>query len=230
VSQIGTLRERPLHASLKQWYATAGDLIEVPVDGYSIDIVRGDLLIEIQTRGFSMMKRKVAALLAAGHRLRIVHPVAVDRWIVNIGSDGSLLTRRRSPRHGGVADLFTELVSFPGLLAEPGLEIEVLLTAQEEVRHRVEGRCWRRKGWTVVERRLVDVIDRLLLTSPDDLAQLLPPPVPARFTTVDLATGIGRPRRVAQQMAYCLKAAGVIGIVGKRGHSVEYELAASRFS
>ena len=48
---IGTLRERPLHASLKRWYAEPGDRAEVAVDGYVIDLVRGDLLIEVQTRG-----------------------------------------------------------------------------------------------------------------------------------------------------------------------------------
>ena len=56
---IGTLREKPLHASLKRWYTQTGDRVEVRVDGFVIDIVRDDLLIEVQTRGFSSMKRKV---------------------------------------------------------------------------------------------------------------------------------------------------------------------------
>jgi hypothetical protein len=33
------------------------DRFEVPVDGFVIDIVRDDLLIEIQTRNFSSLKR-----------------------------------------------------------------------------------------------------------------------------------------------------------------------------
>jgi hypothetical protein len=44
---IGTLNEKPLHAALKQWYAEPEDRIEAPVDGFTVDIVRGDLLIEI---------------------------------------------------------------------------------------------------------------------------------------------------------------------------------------
>jgi hypothetical protein len=62
------LREKPLHASLKLWCATDGDLFEEPVDGFVIDVVSDDLLIEIQTGGFSSMKRKLKALLAADHR------------------------------------------------------------------------------------------------------------------------------------------------------------------
>lgn len=222
---IGTLREKPLHASLKDWYAQAGDLIEVPVDGYVIDIVRDDLLIEIQTRGFSSMKGKVEALLAAGHRLRIVHPVAVDRTIVRVGDDGTILGRRRSPKHGDAVDLFSELVSFPALVGHSGLEFEVVLTDQEEYRRHVPGKAWRRKGWTVMERRLAHVHRSVRITSRHDLTGLLPGGLPETFTTADLASALGRSRRSAQQMAYCLREAGCLVVVGKRANAIAYQVA-----
>jgi hypothetical protein len=100
VPHIGTLREKPLHASLKRWYARPGDGIEVPVDGFVIDLVRENLLIEVQTRGFSSMKQKATALLDHGYRLRIVHPIPVDKWIVKVDADDTVLSRRRSPKHG----------------------------------------------------------------------------------------------------------------------------------
>ncbi len=37
MSGIGLLNEKPLHASLKEWYAQPGDQFEVPVDGFVID-------------------------------------------------------------------------------------------------------------------------------------------------------------------------------------------------
>jgi hypothetical protein len=225
---IGILRERHLHASVKQWYAEPGDLVEVPVDGHVIDLVRGDLLIEIQTRGFAGMKPKVTRLLEGGHALRIVHPIAVDRWIVQVDADGVALTRRRSPRHGIAADIASELMSFPELIASPGFEIEVLLTIEEEYRHLVPGRCWRRRGWTVLERRLVDVVDRVVVAGPDGLRELLPASLPEPFTTEDLALRLRRPRRVAQHFAYCLARIGVIEAVGKRGHSVAYRTRPTR--
>lgn len=46
---IGRLNEGPLHAALKRWCARPGDRLEAVVDGYVIDIVRADLLLEIQT-------------------------------------------------------------------------------------------------------------------------------------------------------------------------------------
>jgi hypothetical protein len=196
----------------------------VPVDGYVIDLVRGDRLIEVQTRGFAGMKPKVQALLERGHRLRVVHPIAVDRWIVQVEADGTFLTRRRSPRHGALADIASELITFPELLAAPGFEIEVLLTTEEEYRHLVPGMCWRRRGWTVLERRLVGVLDRVVLAGPPDLVRLLPEGLPEIFTTADLAARLGRPRRVAQHAAYCLAKSGVIENVGKRGHAVVYRV------
>jgi hypothetical protein len=116
---IGTLRERPLHAALKRWYARPGDRIEAAVDGYVVDLVRGDLLIEIQTRGFATLRAKLTDLLERGHRVRVVHPIAVDRWLIRIDGGGSVLTRRRSPRHGALVDIASELVSFPHLVAHP---------------------------------------------------------------------------------------------------------------
>lgn len=222
---IGTLREKPLHASLKRWYARTGDRVEVPVDGYVIDLVRGPLLIEVQTRGFSAMRPKVEALLARGHRMRVVHPIAVDRWIVQVAENGVVMGRRRSPRHGLAADLAIELVSCAQLLLDPGFEIEVLLTAEEEVRRHVPGRCWRRRGWMVMERRLIDVVERVVIARPADLLALLPDGLPDPFTTADVAAQLGRPRRMAQQLAYCLRTVGLIEAVSRRANAAEYRVA-----
>ena len=224
VPHIGTLREKPLHASLKRWYARPGDRVEVPVDGFVIDLVREELLIEVQTRGFSSMKQKAIALLGLGHRVRIIHPIPVDKWIVKLDADGTVLSRRRSPKHGSPTDVFAELVSFPDLLAHPQLEVEVLLTIEEEYRRYTPDRSWRRKGWTVVERRLIEVTDTLLLRHAEDLIGLLPDDLPETFTTADLAEKLGRPRRAAQQMAYCLRKVGAIVAVGKHGPAIEYRV------
>jgi hypothetical protein len=221
---IGTLREKPLHASLKRWYARPGDRIEVPVDRFVIDLVREDLLIEIQTRGFSSMKQKLADLLDLGHHVRIVHPIPLNKWIVKVDADGNVLSRRRSPRHGDPTDVFAELVSFPGLVTDPHLEIHLILTHEEEWRRHTPNRSWRRKGWMVMERRLIDVVDTLMISGPEGLARLLPEDLPEPFTTEDLATALGRTRRAAQQMAYCLRATGVVAPVGKVGNAVQYQV------
>lgn len=222
---IGTLREKPLHASLKEWCARPGDRFEVPVEGFVVDVVRDELLIEIQTRGFSSMKKKLAALLEAGHSVRIVYPVAMDRWLVKLDDDGTVLDRRKSPKHGGFVDVFSELVSIPTFVDDPRFEVEVVLVAEEEYRVHEPGKAWRRKGWTVLERRLLDVLESKRLASGTDLVGLMPNGIPEVFTTADLSVRLGRSRRLAQQMAYCLRETGALEVVGKTGNALNYRVA-----
>ena len=207
--------------------ARPGDQVEVPVDRFVIDLVRDGLLIEIQTRGFSSMKRKVTDLLDLGHDVRIVHPIAIDRWIVKMDAAGEVLGRRRSPRHGAPTDVFAELVSFPDLIGHPHLGIDLVMTEEEEVRTHTPGKSWRRNGWSVVERRLLEVTDTFVLSAMEDYARLLPAALPDPFTTADLATALARPRRSAQQMTYCLREAGLITIVGKTGNAILYSRASA---
>jgi hypothetical protein len=221
---IGTLNEKPLHAALKAWCAQPGDQFELSVDGFVADIVRGDLLIEIQTRHLVAMKRKLLRLIDA-HPLRLVHPVPAEKWIVRVGEDGeTILGRRKSPLRGTVEHVFAELVSFPGLLAHPNFTLEVLLIREEEIRYRDEGqsgrRNWRRKGWATRERRLLEVVSSHVIATPADAASLLPAGLPQPFTAADLAAALGQPVWLSRKMVYCLREMGVLTVVGKRGRSV----------
>jgi len=218
------LREKPLHAALKKWCAEDGDRFEANVDRYVIDVVRDDLLIEIQTRGFSSMKRKLRRLLDLGYRVRIVHPIPVTKTIVRLGDNGEILGRRRSPKHGSALDIFAELVSFPDLAAHPNLEIRVVMTAEDEYRRHEDDKAWRRNGWVVQERRLTEIEAVVDISGPADLLDLLPDGLPDRFTTADIATAAGCTRRLAQQAAYCLRHIAAIEATGTSGRAVEYRL------
>jgi hypothetical protein len=219
---IGTLNEKPLHAALKRWYARPNDHLEVAVDGYVIDIVRGDLLVEIQTRNFASIKQKLIDL-AAHYPVRLVYPIASEKWIVRLEKDGHRsLGRRKSPKRGNLLEVFAELVSFPQLLSRPNFSLHVLLIQEEEVRRFDGRRGWRRRGWVTHQRRLLKVVDQRLFEAPADLLTLVPPSLDEPFTTSELAAAITRPRWLAQKMAYCLRKMGAIAPSGKRGNSILY--------
>jgi hypothetical protein len=221
-NKIGSLNEKPLHAALKSWYAEEGDQFEVPVEGYVIDIVRGELLIEIQTRGFCSLKVKLNRLVRS-HALRLVYPIPQEKWIVKVSGDGqSPINRRKSPKRGRTEHVFSELVSFPSLLENPNFSLEVLLIQEEEFRRFDGRRAWRRKGWVTHERRLLRVVDRHRYRTPAEMAALIPRDLGQPFTTSDLAVSLAQPRRIAQQMAYCLREMGVIVRVGKQGNALVY--------
>lgn len=221
MNAIGTLNEKPLHASLKQWYAQPGDRFEVGTDGYCIDIVRGDLLIEIQTKGLAALRKKLTALLER-HPVRLVYPIAVEKWIVMRDAAGAVLRRRKSPKRGIAEDLFSELVSIPALLANPNFSLDILLIDEEETREeRAPRRRWM-KPWIRDGRRLIDVRENRLISSPEELAAFLPAALPRRFTTRDIAAAARIPRWLAQKMAYCLRALRTIRQTGKVGNAIIY--------
>ena len=220
--QIGLLNEKPLHAALKAWYAGENDQVEVKVDGFIIDIVQGDLLVEIQTRNFNAMKRKLVELTKT-HAVRLVHPIAREKWIVKLDKDGQTpLSRRKSPKKGTQEQVFDELVSFPQLLSHPNFSLELLLTQEEDVRHYKKKRRRRQKQWHTQERRLLAVVERHLFQTPADFAALIPSNLADRFTTAHLAGAIGKPRPLARKMTYCLREMGLIVAVGKRGRFILY--------
>ena len=223
MSGIGLLNEKPLHASLKQWYARPGDRFEVPVDGFVIDIVRDDLLIEIQTGNFSSIKAKLNNL-ASGHRVRLIYPIVQEKWIVRSAKGNRAgVIRRKSPKRGRMEDLFWELVSIPQLLLNPNFSLEVLMIRQEEVRRYNGKRKWRRKAWVLEGRRLLEVMDQRSFGHSADWLRFLPDGLES-FTTSDLADRMNTRRDLAQKMAYCLREARMIELIGKRGRANLYRV------
>jgi len=221
--KIGTLNEKPLHEALKQWYAQPGDLFEATVAGFVVDIVRGDLLIEIQTRNFSAVRRKLERL-TVDHPVRLVYPIPRDKWIVKLAADGeSPVSRRKSPKRGAFEHVFDELIRMPAMLMHPNFSLELVLIEEEEVRRYDGVRGWRRGGWVTDERRLLRVLETRLLTEASDMSAFLPDILPEPFSVSDLATTIRSTRRLAQRMVYCLRSTGCLAPVGKRGNAILYE-------
>ncbi len=223
-NRIGTLSEKSLHAGLKRWIAEPGDRMEVAVDGFVIDVVRGDenqLLIEIQTRHFGAMKRKLKKLLQ-NHRVLLLHPIPQQKWIVRETAVSEPISRRKSPKKGKLLDIFKELMRIPHLLLHPNLTIGVLLTHQEEI-WRDDGKgSWRRKRWSVADHRLLEVVEMHTFSGADWL-NLLPEGLPLPFTNRELAETAVIPTKLAQQMSYTLRHTGLLNVVGKRGNALLYE-------
>jgi len=219
---IGQLNEQPLHAALKAYCAQTAGQIEVLVDGYLIDVVSQGELIEIQTGNFSAIKPKLTEL-SKNHPVRLVYPIAVEKWILKCPqAEGDAIQRRKSPKRGRPVEVFAELVSFPKLVLVPNFTLELVMIQEEEVRRYMGKRRWRNNGWETEERRLIKVLDQRDFRGPVPFAGLLPPDLPETFTTADIAARLAIPRWLAQKMAFCLREMGALGVVGKQGRSWLY--------
>ena len=216
------MAESSLHAAIKSWYAQPGDSIETLVDGYIIDIRRGELLIEIQTRSFSSLRPKLETLLSQ-YPVHLVHPIAVEKWIIH-SENGRVTQRRKSPKHGRSEHMFKELVYIPHLLFNPNFTLQILYTEEEETWVNEGGGSWRRKGWRIADRSLVGVRSSRIFYTTGDYRSLLPAGLPAAFTTSDLARHARLSRSLAQKMAYTLRASGVLYLNGRLNRAYCYSL------
>ena len=124
--------EQSLHNQLKDLYAGEDDRVEAAVDGYIVDVVKGDALVEVQTGNFGSIRQKLIDLLG-GHRVRLVYPVLQNKWIVRLDVQGGQVSRRRSPKRGRVEEVFYELVYTPELATLEGFELEVVMVEAEEL-------------------------------------------------------------------------------------------------
>ncbi len=219
--RIGTLNEKPLHAALKEWLAEDGDQFEVPVDGFVADILRGNIVIEIQTGSASGLERKLRTLLKR-RQVRLVLPIPAERTIVHLDESNAVRRTRKSPQHGGAVDAFREFVFLRNLLGDTNLSIDALLIRETELR-RGNTTCRRRRGSVREERHLVEVVDCLSFHHPADYLAVIPTDLREPFTTADLARSIRQPRWMAQKIAYVLREMGVLTPSGKRGNAILYE-------
>lgn len=216
---IGTLHEQQLHAGLKQWLAQPGDTFEQKVDGYHIDILRGDLLIEIQTKNFGALRTKLGKLLV-DHHVLLVYPIAQTKWIVRKTKRGRQLTRRKSPKRGRLEHLFDELLYIPEIVRHPNFSLAVLLTEQEEIWRDDGAGSWRRKHWSIADRRLLGVTARTDFAVLEDYLSLIPDGLPNPFTHRQLANALKAPVWLSTRMSYCLRKMGCLQTVGKEGRSL----------
>lgn len=212
---IGQLRERSLHRAIIEWISEPGDEPEVRVDGYVADLVRGRQIIEIQTGNFSAIKFKLKRLLE-NHSVRLVFPIAQEKWIVTKDEAGQkILSRRKSPKRGSLLDLFTELVRIPELINHPDFSLTVLLIQTEEIRCDDGQGSWRRKGVSIINRHLLKVVQKVEFNHLEDFSVFLPKELPEAFLNKDLAKLLKVPLYRSRRIVYCLSKMGLIEETGR---------------
>ncbi len=224
---IGERNEKSLHAALKQWCAQPGDRFEERVDGFIVDLRRGDWCIEVQTRHLYAIKRKVQTLLEH-HHVRLVYPIAREKWIVHLaGRSGKVTGRRKSPRRGKLLDLFDELIGIADLVCHENFALDVVMVQEEQVQ-RADGKgSWRRRGQSIHDRRLLQVLETLSFETTEDFRRFLPGGLPQPFSNADLAACAATSIYTARMMTYCFRKMQIIRTVGKQGRQLLFEVVQS---
>jgi len=220
--------ESTLHRQLKRIWAGPEARCEVRLGQYIIDCVVDDELIEIQHGSLTAIRDKIAHLLER-HRVRVVKPIIIRKVLCKRRrKNGTKIERRLSPKSGGIADLFGELMHFTRVFPHPRLILDVPLIEVEEWRIPGHGRRrrWRANDQITEDQTLTRLADVVRLSTVADLRTVLEPAahaLPPRFHTGDLAKALTVPRWQAQQIAYVLRHCAAVTVVGKHRVAWLYE-------
>ena len=224
ISQNVRSAESSLHLQLKDFYHQPGDKIEYHLNKFIIDIVRKNFLIEIQTKNFFAIKKKLETLIKT-YKVLLVYPIIQDKWILKLDINSKKLIKKTlSPKHCNYFNIFEELVRIPHLISEPNLMIEALIIQAEEMWVNDNKGSWRRRGWSIKDRRLVKILETRLFSNPNQFLSLLPSDLETPFTNSDLSKAINEPQRLASMMTYCLRKMNLIKIIGKKNRSNLFDL------
>ena len=221
-NSIGTKNESELHRSLKLQYSGYGGETETVIGGYVCDgqTSEGEI-IEVQTGSFGPLKEKVKDLTESG-KVRIIHPIIVQKYIELYDKDEKFIHRRKSPKKGCVWDLFKALIYAPELPLLPRLTVELALVDIVEKRIDDGSGSWRRKGVSIAGRSVYARRESLVLQKPKDYYQFIPFKKSETFTVRGLALAAGISVSVAQKTVYALSKMGLIEKTGKQGNAIVY--------
>lgn len=221
---IGTLSEKTVHAVLKNYYAPDTDMHEIPIENFVADIYTGQEIIEIQTRAFNKMRRKLDAFLPV-YPVTIVYPIPHIKWLSWIDEEtGETSQKRKSPKTGNAYMAFIELYKIRSYLSNPNLHLKVALIDMEEYRLLNGWSRDKKKGSERYDRIPVKFAEEVCIDRREDYMQFVPYDLPETFTTKDFAKCAKIPVRLAQTVLLILTDLEIVVRIGKQGNSYLYEV------
>lgn len=219
---IGTLSEKTVHSVLKSYYETNDNNHEIKIDGYVADIYNGQEIIEIQTRSFDKLRKKLTVFLEQ-YPVTIVYPIPYIKWIRWVNPQtGEITPPRKSPKKGSPYVIFPELYKIKNYLIEPNLRLKVVLLNMEEYRF-LDG--WsedKKKGSTRCDRIPIDLIQEFNIKGPKDYSLLIPEALGDEFTSKDYKKASGLSLGASTTAVHVLNYVGCIERIGKKGRAYLY--------
>jgi len=208
-------------------YAGREGCVEAEIGGFVADGInaKGEL-IEVQTGNFGALQKKIFSFAAMKKKIKIIHPIAVTKYIEVFNTDNINISRRKSPRKGNPHDIFFALVYAPELPLVSGVTIELALLDVIEERVADGKGSWRRKYVSIRNRKITAYRERITLKKPSDYLRFVPFSKKEDFTVSLLKEKAGIRANLARKTLYVLEKIGVVQKVGKLRNAHIYRLTA----
>lgn len=218
---IGTLGEKSVHAALKHYFDPCEAHHEVRFGDYVADVKNEQGFVEIQTRDFYRMQKKLEIFLQEAP-VTVVYPVTAERWLLWIDENGELEPKRKVTRKPTAASILPELYGLRSLLQNPRLRFCVVLLEVEDYRFKDGYGPDRKKRATKFDRYPVALLDELWLSCPEDYLRLVPDSLEDGFSAKEYAKAVKLPMRQASAAANVLSAVGAVERIGKEKNAYLY--------
>jgi hypothetical protein len=215
--------EKTLHADLKHHFEPDITKHEIKVGSFVADIVSNERIIEIQTRSFDKLRKKLTEFLKS-HSVTVVFPLPKTKWISWIDeSTGETTKKRKSPKQGSIYDAFHELYRIKPFLKHSNFHLCIILINIEEYRYLNGWSEDRKRGSTRYNRIPLEIVEEIHFRNKMDYLQFIPNSLKEGFTSKDykLATGINF--RSSQTGLNILHDIGVVTRIGKQGNLYIYK-------
>ena len=161
---IGTLGEKTLHAVLKHYFEPDTSKHEIKVGSFVADIVTNCNIIEIQTRAFEKLRKKLTEFLEISP-VTLVYPIPKIKWLSWIDlQTGETTAKRKSPRQGRIFDIILELCKIKPLFCCTNFRLCIVFIDMEEYRYLNGWSKDKKKGSSRCDRIPVDLRTRYILT------------------------------------------------------------------
>lgn len=221
--QIGTLSEKTVHAVVKNYYEPDEDKQEIPIEGMYADIFTGKEIIEIQTRSFDQVRKKLDRFLP-NYPVTVVLPIPSTKWLIWINEEtGELSTPRKSPKKGSEYAAFKELYKIKPYLKKEGLTIVLLFLDMEEYRLLNGWSKDKKKGSHRYDGIPLEIKKEVRFECPQDYANLIPDTLTGQFTCAEFAKAVKINKTLANVVLNILFHMEVVARVGKKGNAFVYE-------
>ena len=234
---IGTYSEKRLHKTLKRYFCDDENCHEVRIKpngdvgnkgesgkgGYIADIFREGEIIEIQTGSFYSLKAKLRFYLEqTDYIVTVVHPIAGIKYLSWINTeDGSIDSRRRSPKKGSLVDALPELFWLSDMLDNERLHFCFPILEIDEFRLLDGWSRDKKRGSNRFERIPTQLLD-IECVAGKRVASLMPEGLPDEFTRSEFSKVTGLRGRKLYNAISLFCSVGALEKGEKRGRSLVY--------
>ena len=220
---IGMQSEKTLHLFLKYYLQLDESNHEVKIGRFVADICDGGKIIEIQTRSFNAMRKKLEFFLESGYDVTVVYPMAALKLLSWINPEtGDVSKTRKSPKRMSIHDAFYELYKIKSFLKNENLHFRFLQLELTEYRN-LDG--WSddgKKGSTRFDRIPTGILGEIYIENFSDYKKYLPDGLQPEFTSKDYAKYAKVNLKRAQTALNVLKYVGAVEQIDKKGNTIIY--------